>query len=544
MDSAATNLRPLTPEEARQDFVQLANYFRTLYGPLEYKEARFNFSFEQWVKEIDGKLNTVRSDEETFGLFAEFIARFQDGHAGIHFAVNSSLAHEYSVPVFIAPMADTYVVANVGEELRATAITVGDEVIHIDGKKPDELLPVILKYHRFATAESDRHYIYKALNREFYMTDLKPVRNSVTVTVRKASGRLVTENLVWKITSWNNERLVVDRAAGNFSVPAMADLQAAAGNSILAMSKPRPFFATEQVLRDFNFRIVTADSEHRKKYGLKDSDKPDIFAALYKYRGKTILLVRNFAYYHWDFPNATYMNGYKAILDQWESMADVLVLDQTHNGGGSYCEDFFRLFIREQADGFVQALNVDRKWIADLQMHWPREMAKMNGSAFDPRPYLAMGSLVEAAYDRGETLSAPVALISGNFKAQPLDYTWKKPLLVLTDELAGSCGDAFPMLVRKNNIAKIFGARTMGLGGNVEPFPLTNSQSRVFITRGLFTAYREDGNYSDPFLFIENNGVEPDYPHVHTVDDFRKGFVGYVKAFSAKAVEQIPGSLE
>lgn len=150
-----------------------------------------------------------------------------------------------------------------------------------------------------------------------------------------------------------------------------------------------------------------------------------------------------------------------------------------------------------------------------------------------------MGATVEKAYDLGEVMTEPLPIIGGRNKVSPLDYTWKKPMLVLVDELAGSCGDAFPMLIKNNKVAKIFGHRTMGLGGNVEELTLTQSQAHLRMTRGLFTSYRDDHNYL-PENFIENNGVQPDYLYDHTVDDFRNGFVGYVREFSLKAIEQIP----
>ncbi len=128
---------------------------------------------------------------------------------------------------------------------------------------------------------------------------------------------------------------------------------------------------------------------------------------------------------------------------------------------------------------------------------------------------------------------------SGRNKVLPLDYTWKKPMLVLIDELAGSCGDAFPMLVKSNKRAKLFGQNTMGLGGNVEKVAqLNHSRINIALTRGLFFPSREGG--ADPSEVIENNGVAPDIEYAHSVSDIRAGYVNYVKAFSKKALEQIP----
>lgn len=115
-------------------------------------------------------------------------------------------------------------------------------------------------------------------------------------------------------------------------------------------------------------------------------------------------------------------------------------------------------------------------------------------------------------------------------------------MLVLIDELAGSCADMFPMLMKTNKRAKLFGQNTMGLGGNVEQVgQLNNSRIAIRLTRGLFFPFHADGKV-DPSEYIENNGVAPDIEYSHTASDIRAGYVNYVKTFSDKALEQIPGN--
>jgi C-terminal processing protease CtpA/Prc len=94
--------------------------------------------------------------------------------------------------------------------------------------------------------------------------------------------------------------------------------------------------------------------------------------------------------------------------------------------------------------------------------------------------------------------------------------------------------------MQRNGRAKIFGERTMGLGGSVEEMEaLTNSRVAVRLTRGLLTGFEESGSYS-PANFIENNGVTPDIARPLSVDDVRGGYVGYVQAFSDEAARLVP----
>ena len=77
------------------------------------------------------------------------------------------------------------------------------------------------------------------------------------------------------------------------------------------------------------------------------------------------------------------------------------------------------------------------------------------------------------------------------------------------------------------------------LGGPLELLArLPHSNASLTLTRGLFTASRDDGAYVESD-FVENVGVAPDIEHPLTVDDFRAGFVGYVAHFSDAIVAQI-----
>ena len=248
--------------------------------------------------------------------------------------------------------------------------------------------------------------------------------------------------------------------------------------------------------------------------------------------------MRSASYSQSDYKGDVYIKAYMALLSEYENLADVLVLDQTHNPGGSYCASFYDIFANAGDTQGVEKLRADRKWINDLYINWPASIGP-TGNPWDAKQSLAWGSLVEKAYDNGDFLSEPVPLFSGALYSTNMGYKWKKPMLVLIDELAGSCGDMFPMLVKANNRAKLFGQRTMGLGGNVEQVgQLNNSRIAISLTRGLFYPYNPNAQPKDTD-YIENNGVTPDYEYAHTVSDFRNGYFNYVQSFSQKAIEQI-----
>src|SRR5690606_20569378 len=88
---------------------------------------------------------------------------------------------------------------DVGEELKDSAIKVGDEILKVDGLPVFELLEAIKKYKSFSNDISDRHLLYKVFSRDFFMTDLVPTSPTAMVEFKSAAEEDVSfENLVWK----------------------------------------------------------------------------------------------------------------------------------------------------------------------------------------------------------------------------------------------------------------------------------------------------------------------------------------------------------
>jgi C-terminal processing protease CtpA/Prc len=279
----------------------------------------------------------------------------------------------------------------------------------------------------------------------------------------------------------------------------------------------------------------------------------------YKFEGKTILLVRIPGFM---VPQSNYdenVGWLGALLKEnlgesapatgapapslQDTPADVVVLDVTHNPGGAapYVQGLATLFATTAIPNAVQESRADRLWISNL-------VAQANYSdASGQSILLERIKAVESAYDRGDLL-APFMPLSGSYQgptvaisgaqaagAETLDphplVQWRKPVMVLHDELSGSGGDAFPLILQNSGI-KTFGARTAGMGGSVVPvLTLPHSGAELRLTRGLFGVHNAQGSMT----LIENNGVTPSFPYEHTIADYRAGFVGYATAFSKVA---------
>jgi hypothetical protein len=540
-------MRDLTSDERGRDFDELVSLFKAYYGPYSYKETTLKISIDQLASTLRPLAASAKTDEEFAGIVMRFGAALKDGHVQIQIENTSSGISRYKIPIVLTPVAGHVLIGDLSDELKKfTGFSAGDEVLEVDGKAPLDYLPTVLKYRSAARDASNQHYVYYVMQRPSYMTDLVPTSKTARLKVKTQAGDLITIDVPWQTDKYNADlgSLVKNDTQQGSSVPSWRDLRVPFADEINStfdgnikqMGQVDPVFVTAKTQKKFKFVKVYPSDATRKKYGLADTDKPPIFAALYKYGGKTILLVRQATYAPSDFKTDVYLKAYMALFDDYQDIADVLVLDQTHNPGGSYCAEFYDLFARQGDTQGAELLHADRKWINDLKVNDFASAPASSTVGFDAKTEESWGLLVEKAYDQGAALSDPIPLFSGSFFSQKRDMTWDKPMLVLIDELAGSCGDMFPMLVKANKRAKLFGQTTMGLGGNVEEVGiLTNSRIHLRLTRGMFFPYHENTPPSD---FVENNGVAPDYEYSLTLDGVRGGFVDYVKAFSDKAIEQ------
>lgn len=533
------SLRPLSEAERAEDFDALAHAVQNFYGPLEYKQKKFSFQLTEIVTEYRTQALAAKDDAEAFGVFKKFLARLQDGHVNIRSELRGD--QSYAVPIFITPVENRALIASISDNTLSEQLGINryDEVLEIDGQKPFDFLPVIRKYEAMGNEISDRHLLHMALQRPTFMTELKPTKPTVLIKFEKPDGTVFERTLVWSIVP---SPLAIKRKYVAGSV--LRDFQATSAAPLIQATleqfgEDTPFFANPVVEGVFQFTRVAPSAKFLQAYsGTNTGSASPLYAALYKFKGRMILLVRQGTYAVGD--SSERIAWFKAVMDEYGRLADVLVIDQTHNPGGmlSYTTEFVSLFAREGTRGLVHFLHADRKWLSTLG---GASLALSGIAGFaqgELRKVFELGySLVERAYDRNETLSErPIPLEAFDF-IKPADFVFNKPILMLVDELSGSGGDIAPLLMKENGLATLFGQRTMGLGGTVEPIlNLPASQATVNLTRGMFAPFSPDGKY-DFDKMPENNGVTPDIAYEHTVEDVRDGYLGYVQAFSQAAID-------
>lgn len=546
--SHAAALRDMTPAEALEDLEQIFTHFRAYYGPYEYKEARFGYAIADLEDEARAMLASAPDDDGFYTAATWFASRLDDGHVSVQRAASSNPIIGYAVGLMLQPVEGKALVAELFDpSLAGEGIAYGDEVLAVDGVSPFDLLDELLKLDAFGNPVTNQHLIFRALIRPGFAASIRPTAPTVRVDFRRADGTDYSRDLIWRErrdepVSFVDEEEGKMPALSNDALLAhkLLELNAHAKTSLASIGSPVPFFLTPATAAAFDITPVTPNPAMLARYGLDPASLPDLYAALYSYAGKSLLLIRQPGYGIADWADLVrQLQYYRAIMDQYDAFVDGLVVDQTHNPGGSvaYVVDFARLFTQSPGSNFVQANNADRAWINDYRA--AARFVDPTLSSEESLRYELGGQLIEDAYDAREGVAAPLPLYrTGELPPDDL-YVWTKPMLVLIDELAGSGGDAFPMLIQRNGVAPLFGRRIMGLGGSVVQFgPLPHSDALFTVTRGLFTTYQEDGTYA-PSDFIENNGVQPDIEHVISANDFRGGFLDYMTHFSDAIIGQI-----
>jgi hypothetical protein len=597
------DLRGLTKAEALADFNQVVENIRTFYGPLEYKKQKFGFDLEQAAAKGRAEIEAGQNEADRVRAIYKLLAQLHDGHVSLSWKLRGDASVGNNLLFIMTPLEGKWIVGGAAPD--AGGIKRGDEVLSIDGLTPAQMEELIKPIQQIGTPESTKHDVGASMTfRPFYAPkELAPRGPTAAVKVRRADGTEATLQVPWEKD--------VGGLAGQIKPPAEAPpapppapptpqakakgLQLAGQQftafspranwivkhdlspqaTILQSASPTPFFFTAATKQQFGFVEVKPKAAALEKFGVampaaedpKAADFIGLKAFKYKHLGKTILLVRipEFTVPQDNFDDN--VGWLSALLDDnsgpavagaslEDTPADAIVVDDTHNPGGSvsYVQGLASLFLKATSGSQVQANNADRKWVMRLidTVNRINEIpglppvlaqtmlgrAQKMEAALDAEKPLAPFMPI-AGSDLGPKAEVPDAEVFGTemLAPHPLIH-WKKPVLVLHDELSGSGGDAFPALLQNAGI-KTFGARTMGLGGTVEPVgTLANSGAELSLTRGLNATFVPNGQ---PKL-IENVGVTPDFAYSHTVADFRAGYLAYVKAFSDVAVSQIPAT--
>lgn len=517
--STAEAVRPLEASEKLLDFDLATSYFKSFYAPLQYKEKLLNVDYDNVFAQLREEAASSKNDQEFYQVLGKLVASMKDGHV----SVQIPRLTRYTLPFFLDYLDGKYIIVEITDQnfSETTGIKVGDEVLNIDGKEIEEIAQSQLHFTTLGYEKADKRLGAFLASRASY---IKPESLQSFVKVKRSSdGAVFVADTFWSVSK---KSISIETDLNSHKM-----FSTIGDTSINQFGAPESFFYTPAAKGKFKFTKIAIPQD---EWNLEFGDKPaNIFALLYKFEGKTVLLVRIPSYGVNDEEHKRNIQSYKQILQKYENLADVLVIDQTHNPGGSvsYVEDLASLFLKNPGPSMAFKPRADRLWLTDIS-DW-LNTADLS-EAF--KKYLKNAyTVIEESNERGDFLGPQIALTRTSATLTEVK-AWNKPVLLLIDELCGSGGDAFPMILKGNKAATLFGHRTAGMGGNVSSMDaLPHSGAQFKLTRSLFYLASPDGTLSDEAI-IENNGVSPDIQRDYGLVDYKEGFVTYIEDFSKAAI--------
>jgi len=534
----------MTTEQRLFDFEHVASQFAKFYGPYEWKRDVIGFdaySIKPWLDRV----RAAKSDLEFYEIAMEYVASLKDTHSAYYMPSDYWAFIAIGVDIFDGK----YLIEGINRAslpLASYPFVVGDEIVSIDGKTPEELVAWMTKFQGNGNERAGKRQAAAYLFTRFQsiLPRAHELGDNATVVVRRRSGDIETYELPWQksgtpiLAGGPLPSPRASRATAIEAVPtvegvlAMLQRKEMPGKElsrIVGLGARTPFFAPPQ---GFVRRLGTQNTHFH-------------FSGTYVSEGKRIgyLRIPNFSPPN---PNAA-VNELLNELTFLEQNTDGLVVDIARNtGGGCYGNTAAQALMARPFRGEADEMRPSLAVLAQAQI------AIAAAPPFVPEWQLnllrAIQTQISSAYyeNRGRTGPIPVCADTidreplTNFEGRVLGYT--KPILLLTDEFTISWGDTFAQIMADNKRATLFGMRTNGAGGSV------NSFEGGFYAEANLTATTSLGVRSQPVQtpgfpathYYENTGIWPDIPYdVMTEENLRNGYAPYVAAFTKAIVSEI-----
>ncbi len=568
---AATGLcsAQMTPQQKNADFVQLASTYAINYGPLQWKLTALNVD----VLNIDDWLRQAVNSADDLGFYevcVAYVASLNDAHDYFQLPSDFEAALGFYADIYDGKILIDYI-DRTQLSSRRYPFQIGDELVSIDGTAASDLVQSFLTYSVAANAISTQRVAAQLLTvrPQGIMPHASQIGAGATVVINRQGGGAQTYVIPW--AKAGTELTFV----GPVISPFLPDLQAsahavAAGGYMAPLTKLRnmrlpdaKFAHRGGALQPLALRENgTASHARHGKFvvGLDDSrpvfDMPAGFQIRMGANDYDFL-------YTGTFPAAGFTIGYIRIPDfeydfskdletelaYMQQNTDGLIVDVMRNPGGDGCvaENAARHFFSSSFQTIGLEVRATWGWVVSFEQ--ALQQAQAEGASGDViAQYQALLQQVQQAYatPSGRTSSLPIC--SSSLTVQPLTdlrgnlIAYTKPMMLLTDEFTASAAEMFSGIIQDNQRAVLFGARTMGAGGNVNDYPVTTySFAGATVTESLMSRKNPISTPDFPATsYVENVGVRPDIAQEYmTADNLTNHGATFVQAFTGAMVQYI-----
>lgn len=559
----------LTPDQKTSDFLQLVALYDKNYGPYGWKLSAFNYdalTVKPWLDQIAA----TKTDLDFYEVCISYVAALNDAHDV--FTLPSTFVADLRIRV------DLYDGKLLIDAIDRSALPaakfpfkVGDEIVSVDGKLPEDYITAFQKYAIAANPLSTRRGAAYAiaLRQQSRMPHAADVGDSATVVVRSQDGSTATYQIPWvksglaigTVGPVPSPKSNQSKAAA--SAPDWVELREGDNPwGAYIGDRPDPDPVTER----------TAAFERMRTAILPSADISSRFTPLFNPPAgfkQRLGAGRNDVFLSGTFPAGNSTVGFIRIpdfapastnqaLQQWiteiayfNQNTDGLVIDTMNNPGGSVCYTEFlantlvpttfrvlgfelraNQFWLDDFDSVLQSA-IDtgaEQWEINLYSLYLRVIRE---SVAKPRGQTGAIPLCTASLDR-----PPLTLSDGSV------FAFTKPIVLLTNERTASGGDAFAAMLQDAKRDVQYGQRTMGAGGSVANFPgTTYSEGSTRVTMSLMVRKNPIVTSDYPTApYVENIGVRPDIlAEFQTKDNLLTGGKTFVDGFVKAIQDAIAG---
>jgi hypothetical protein len=556
---ASLGFAQLTTDQKVSDFQALSALYAKRYGPYEWKRDAIGFdlfNITPWLAQVQA----TKNDLDFYEVMVSYVASLNDAH-DVYFLPTTFIANlNFGVDIY-----DGKLLVDSLNRSRLPAsefqFAIGYELVSIDGQDANKLLDGLLKYEIAANPRSTRRLAAQLLTvrPESRIPHAADVPEISTVVFRRHDGGMESYRIPWAksgfslttVGTYTTPKAVVGHgpavSGGDDPGPVLAD---DTPDYMKVLSRLRNWSIPYREVNGFGsvtpiFAASLLQSNFVQRLG-KTSVDP-FYSGVITANGLKIGFIRIPSYAPADPTGA--VAAFLTEIAYFQTNTDGLIVDEMRNPGGDpgYMDALLSLLMPSTWRAIPLALRATSEWVVAVSSSL--EAAKSGGA---PQAYLDLLGAIKTAIltanhqMRGLTVPVPIDDVTIDrspaldSKGNVLAYT--KPLMVLTDELSASAGDAFAATIQDNARGPLFGWRTMGAGGSVEAWEAgTYSLGVAEVTESLMIRKNPVVTADYPTApYIENIGVRPDIQVDYmTRDNLTQFGKPFVDAFVAAMVAQI-----
>ena len=555
--SATVAFGQLTLDQKMSDFQNIVGVYDKNYGPYDWKKEAFGYDLLNIAPWVD-KIRATKDDLDFAEVLVSYIASLNDAHDVYELPSNFTASLNFGVDIYDGKLlVDT--ITRTRLPANEFPFQIGYELVSIDGKDAQKMLDGLLQYEIAANPRSTRRLAAGLLTTrpQILMPHAADTPEVSTVVFSRPDGALESYRIPWSRTGL--PLTTIGKYITPTATPPSDGKEADPGDAV----RPPPYM--QPLLKLWNCELPDRGViGFGSQFPIFSNSMPDgftlrlgknsadvFFSGTFQAGGYKIGFIRIPSFAPSDQTGA--LSLFQKEIDFFEKNTDGLVVDIMRNPGGSvaYLNSMMSLLFTSTWRSIPFEVRATSSWIASISS--ALEQAKAQGAPqfiIDLLQALKDDIVSANRANRGRTKPIPLDDVTID-RAPAADARgnligYDKPLLLLTDELTASGGDAFAATIQDNWRGLLFGVRTMGAGGNVVAWEAGSySLGIMTVTQSLMNRKNPISTAEYPVApYVENIGVYPDFfVDYMTRDNLTQSGKPFVDAFVAAMVRILSGNL-